>query len=200
MQLPDRGRDADDVLAEMEAMTADDTDLAAGRAFSLVFHAGEDVDQMAQRAYERFLWHNALNPDVTPSLREMQRSVLGVTAWLLCGGAVDAGDEADERAGFMTSGGTESILMGVKAAKVRAKEERDVDRPNLVLPTSAHAAFDKACEYFGIEPRRVDVRDDYRADVDAMADAVDDDTVLIVGSAPQYPQGVIDPIADIAAV
>jgi glutamate/tyrosine decarboxylase-like PLP-dependent enzyme len=100
----------------------------------------------------------------------------------------------------MTSGGTESILLAVKAAKVRAQRERGVERPNVVLPMSAHAAFDKGCSYFGLEPRRTPVRDDWRADVDAMADAVDDDTVLLVGSAPQYPQGVIDPLPEIAAI
>jgi sphinganine-1-phosphate aldolase len=200
MRLPERGREAEEIFAEMEAMTADDKDFAAGRTFGLVYHAGHDVEEVARRAHDRFVWYNALNPDVKPSLREMQRSVLGATAWLLSGGAVDAGEDAAGLAGFMTSGGTESILMGVKAAKVRAASERAVDRPNIVLPTSAHAAFNKACEYFGIEPRRIEVGDDYRADVDAMADAVDDETVLIVGSAPQYPQGVIDPIPEIAAI
>jgi sphinganine-1-phosphate aldolase len=200
MRLPEQGREAEEIFAEMEAMTADDKDFAAGRTFGLVYHAGHDVEEVARRAHDRFVWYNALNPDVKPSLREMQRSVLGATAWLLSGGAVDAGDGAAGLAGFMTSGGTESILMGVKAAKVRAAAERSVDRPNLVLPTSAHAAFNKACEYFGIEPRRIEVRDDYRADVDAMADAVDDQTILIVGSAPQYPQGVVDPIPEIASI
>jgi glutamate/tyrosine decarboxylase-like PLP-dependent enzyme len=100
----------------------------------------------------------------------------------------------------MTSGGTESLLLAVKAARERGRRERSITRPNVVLPTSAHAAFEKGCYYFGLESRRVDVREDWRADVDAMADAVDDNTVLIAGSAPQYPQGVIDPISAIAAV
>jgi glutamate/tyrosine decarboxylase-like PLP-dependent enzyme len=90
--------------------------------------------------------------------------------------------------------------MAVKAAKVRAAHERDVHSPNIVLPMSAHAAFDKACQYFGVESRRIPVRDDFRADIDATANAVDDATVLVVGSAPQYPQGVIDPIAELAAL
>ena len=100
----------------------------------------------------------------------------------------------------MTTGGTESILLAVKAARQRGLVERDVHRPNVVLPTSAHAAFEKGAHYFGLENRRIPVRDDWRADVDAMAAAIDDDTVLVVGSAPQYPQGVIDPITDIAAL
>jgi sphinganine-1-phosphate aldolase len=73
-------------------------------------------------------------------------------------------------------------------------------QPNMVLATSAHAAFEKASHYFDVESRRVPVGPDYRADVDAMADAINDDTVLIVGSAPSYPQGVVDPIPDIAAL
>jgi glutamate/tyrosine decarboxylase-like PLP-dependent enzyme len=200
MELPEHGLPAEEIFAELEAMTAGDKDFAAGRTFGLVYPAGQDVAEVARRAHDRFVWYNALNPDVLPSLRRMQHEVLAHAAWMLSGGPVGADGVAGEPAGFMTSGGTESILLGVKSAKVRAKVERGEDRPNMVLPTSAHAAFDKACDYFGIEPRRIGVRDDYRADVDAMADAVDDHTVLIVGSAPQYPQGVIDPIPDIAAI
>ncbi len=70
----------------------------------------------------------------------------------------------------------------------------------MVLPTTAHAAFEKGCYYFGLESRRVPVRADWKADVDAMAAAIDENTVLVVGSAPQYPQGVIVPIPAIAAL
>ena len=153
-------------------------------------------------AHERFSWHNALNPDVFPSLRRMTADVVAASAWLLSGGAVDAADPSvtDGLAGFMTSGGTESILMAVKTAKVRGVEERGIEHGNVVLATSAHAAFSKGCTYVGLEERRVDVDGDYRAVPDAMADACDDDTVLLVASAPQYPQGVIDPVAAVAAV
>ena len=100
----------------------------------------------------------------------------------------------------MTTGGTESILLAVKAARERGRAERGVERPNVVLPASAHAAFEKAAHYFGLESRRIPVRADWRADVEAMAAAIDDSTVLVVASAPQYPQGVIDPVAEIAAL
>ena len=100
----------------------------------------------------------------------------------------------------MTTGGTESILLAVKAARERGRAERGVERPNVVLPASAHAAFEKAAHYFGLESRRIPVRADWRADVGAMAAAVDDSTVLVVASAPQYPQGVIDPVAEVAAL
>jgi glutamate/tyrosine decarboxylase-like PLP-dependent enzyme len=70
----------------------------------------------------------------------------------------------------------------------------------MVLPTSAHAAFAKAGAYFGVEVRRVAVGPDWRADVSAMHSCVDENTVLIVGSAPQYPQGVVDDIVSIAKI
>lgn len=186
------GRPADEVLAELETLTVDDGDFAGGRVFGLVFHAGHDVEEVARKAHDRFVWHNALNPDVFPSLRRMTTDLVASMAWLLSGrGTVDPAP-----VGFLTSGGTESILMAIKTAKARGAKEHG----NVVLPASAHAAFSKGCDYFSLEERRIPVRDDWRADVDAMADACDDDTVLVVGSAPQYPQGVIDPIPEIAAL
>lgn len=198
--LPEQGRPGEDVLAEIETFTADDKDFRGGRVFGLVYHAGEELERVVAAAHDRYVWHNALNPDVLPSLRRLSSDVVEATAWLLSGGAVGEGDEVRQSlAGFLTSGGTESILMAVKTAKVRGRE-RGIEHGNVVLPASAHAAFNKGCDYFGLEARRVDVLDDYRCDVDAMAGACDEATVLVVASAPQYPQGVIDPVADVAAL
>jgi glutamate/tyrosine decarboxylase-like PLP-dependent enzyme len=192
MPLPESSRPVAEVLAELEAMQSSDVRWRDGRAFSLAYSAGPEVHDVADEAYRRFSGDNALNTDAFPSLRRMQAEVVSIVAdW------VGAGPDA---AGFMTSGGTESILMAVKAARERGRAERGVTSPNIVLPTSAHAAFEKACHYFGLESRRVPVRADWRADPEAMAAAVDDDTVLMVGSAPQYPQGVVDPIEEIAAL
>ena len=163
-----------------------------GRAFSLAYYAGDEAINVAEEAYRRFSGENALSTDAFPSLRKIQSEVVAMTgSWL--------GANQDS-AGFMTSGGTESILMAVKAARDRMRSERNITRPNIVLPTSAHAAFEKACAYFEVEPRRVDVKDDWRADVNAMRARVDQNTVLVVASAPQYPQGVIDDVTGIAAL
>lgn len=186
--LPTNGSPVDEVLARVDELQRDDVDWRGGRAFSLVYEAGDEVRRLNEAVTARFFPTNALNPLAFPSLGRMQADVVSIVADLLHG--------APDASGFMTSGGTESILLAVKAARNRA----GVDRPNVVLPTSAHAAFTKAGSYFGVETRRVPVRDDYRADVDAMADAIDDRTVLVVVSAPQYPQGVIDPVADVAAL
>lgn len=187
------GRPTGDVLADMESMRAADVRWRDGRAFTLAYNAGPEVLALAEEAYRRFSGENALNTDAFPSLRRMQNDVVRhALAWT-------HGDS--DAAGFMTSGGTESLILAVRAAMKRAgREGRTLPRPNVVLPTSAHAAFEKAADYFGVENRRIDVRADWRADTQAMIDAVDDQTVLIVGSAPSYPQGVVDDIAPLARV
>ncbi len=192
MSLPLRSRPADEILAELDVLKQHDVRWKDGRAFTLAYYAGADVTALGDESYRRFSSDNALNTDAFPSLRRIQSDVVAMVTGLLDGGP--------DAAGFMTTGGTESLLMAVKAARERGRAERGVARPNIVLPTSAHAAFEKGCHYFGLDSRRVEVRGDWRADVDAMADAIDDETVLVVGSAPQYPQGVIDPIRDIAAL
>ncbi len=192
MALPHDGMSTDDVLAQLDAFKEHDVRWREGAAFTLAYSAGPEVEAVAQDAYRRFSSENALNTDAFPSLKRIQNDVVGIVGdWL------EAGPDG---AGFLTSGGTESLLLAVKGARERGRRERGITAPNVVLPTSAHAAFEKGCYYFGVESRRVAVRDDWRADVAAMEAAIDDQTVLVVGSAPQYPQGVIDPITDIAAL
>lgn len=182
----------DQVLAELDARRAGDVRWREGRAFTLAYHGGDDVVALAEEAYRRASGDNALNTNAFPSLRRMQSDVVATAAtWL---GAPDGA------AGFMTSGGTESLLLAVEAARQRGRVEHGVRRPNMVLPTSAHAAFEKAARYFDVESRRIPVGADWRADPGAMAAAIDDDTVLVVASAPQYPQGVVDPVPEIAAL
>ena len=190
--MPTKGWSADDVFEGLEAMRTRDVRWREGRAFSLAYHAGPEALAVAEEAYRRFSGENALSTDAFPSLKQIQAEVVAMAGvWL---GATPSS------AGFMTSGGTESILMAVKAARDRLLAERQIRQPNMVMSTSAHAAFAKAGAYFGVEVRRVAVGSDWRADVAAMQSRVDKNTVLIVGSAPQYPQGVVDDIVGIAKI
>ena len=190
--LPIKGIPAPQVLDELESLRADDVDWRNGKVFSLAYYAGPQAIAVAEDAYRRFSGENALSTDAFPSLRIMQQDVLSMVGpWL--------GAHKDS-AGFMTSGGTESILMVVKAARDQFAQTRGVATPNIVLPTSAHAAFEKACHYFGVESRRSAVGQDWRADIAAMERLIDDNTVMLVASAPQYPQGVVDDVTGIAAL
>ena len=187
------GIDAQDVLSEMESFRANDVRWRDGRCFTLAYSAGPEALAIAEEAYRRFSGENALNTAAFPSLKLMAQDVVDTVAgW--CHGD-------DDVAGFMTSGGTESLVLVVRSAVMRAKREgRLTGTPNMVLPTSAHAALEKGADYFSVESRRVDVGPDWRANISAMRAAVDENTILIVGSAPQYPQGVVDPIVHIAAI
>ena len=198
-RLPAHGVDAEQVLATMAGLRIDDRDWRGGRVFSLVYSAGEDVHHLLEQAATLYSAENALNTAVFPSLGRMQQDIISIAAGLLGGDNLPAA-EADGIRGFLTSGGTESLLQATKTARDWGRHRRGVERPNMVLATSAHAAFEKAAHYFDVESRRIAVRPDFSADVDAMADAVDDQTVLVVASAPSYPQGVIDPVTELAAM
>lgn len=190
--LPDHGCDIDDVLTELVAKRHADVDWASGRSFGMVYDGGPSVHEVAQRTAAAFLHENALNTKAFPSLGSIQSEVVRWTAVLLHGPAGTAG--------FLTSGGTESILCAVLAARERGRAERGITAPEMVVAESAHAAFHKAGHLFGVSVRKTPVLADWTADVDAMAAAANENTVLFVGSAPQYPQGVVDPIPAIAAL
>lgn len=184
--LPQRGTSWPELSARMDALAAHDVKWRDGRAAVYVFNAGADVEQVQKEAYLRFMSENGLGPAAFPSLKQMEAEVVGYGLSLLHGpeGAV----------GNTTSGGTDSIQMAVKAARDHARKARGVAGPlNVVLPRSAHPAFDKACAVMEIEVRRIALND-YLADPEAMIAACDAATVMIVGSAPCFPYGLIDPI------
>ena len=198
--LPERGASADEVLRKMAALRTGDVKWAEGQVFSLVFHAGDELADLLKQAYTMFFSENGLNPTAFPSLRRFETEVVAMTARLR-GGAPPSGDGRDPASsgvvGNMTSGGTESILMAVKTARDRGRA-RGVREPEMLLPSTAHPAFDKAAHYFDVRPVHVPVRRDFRADVAATRRAMTPRTVLVVGSAPSYPHGVVDPIDELA--
>jgi glutamate/tyrosine decarboxylase-like PLP-dependent enzyme len=190
--MPSHGRTADDILAELAQRGAADTDWRGGRVFSLVYHAGEAHEQLLQRAHAAYASKNLLNPLAFRSLKQLEKElVAGAGKLLHCAGAV----------GTVTSGGTESILCAVAALRDRARRRRPwIRRPELVVPRTIHPAFDKAAHYFGVRLVKCDVDRELRADVRAMTKAIGWRTIGIVASAPQYPHGVIDPIAELGAL
>ena len=189
-QIPEHGRPAADLLAEVDLQHAADIDWRGGWAFSLVYHPDdEDLEHLLEEVGRRYLHENALNPFKYPSVLQMELEVIAMAADLL-GGPPDAGS--------MTSGGTESIFCAVQVARDHARKERGIAEPQLLTPTTAHPAFAKAAKYLDVEHILVPVTDDGRADPAAMADEITDRTGLVVGSAPCYPYGVIDPIPELA--
>lgn len=186
------GVDGTEVLARLHELQADDLPTHGGRTLAYVYDAGlAEVDEIGRQAVAAFAATNGLDPTSFPSMLRMENDLVGIAADLL--------DAPPEAVGSVTSGGTESVLLAVQAARDARPE---VARPRMVLPSTIHAAFLKAAHYFGVEAVVVDVGPDFRADVAATAAAVDaapDDTVLVAVSAPSYAHGVVDPVEEIAA-
>lgn len=187
MKIPTKGRAADDVLADLRARQAGDTDWRHGRVFSLVYHAGEAHEQLVKAAHAEYASANLLNPMAFKSLKQLEKELVEMAGGLMHGSGI---------VGTVTSGGTESILCAVAAYRDRARTWF----PELVVPRTIHPAFDKAAHYFGVRLKKVDVRDDMRVDPRAMAKAISRRTIGLVASAPQYPHGVVDPIEEIGAL
>jgi glutamate/tyrosine decarboxylase-like PLP-dependent enzyme len=192
IQFPAHGKHRDEILSELGVARQHDVQWQDGKAFSLVYRVDDEVGGILKDAYTMFFSENGLNPMAFPSLRKFETEVVAMSAGLL------GGDEGVT--GTMTSGGTDSILMAVLAAREWGRQHRPhVAEPEMLLPASAHPAFDKAGHYFGVKAVRVPVGPDLRADVDAMRRAITSRTILMAGSAPAYPHGVVDPIEPLAA-
>ncbi|MGN9843098.1 pyridoxal phosphate-dependent decarboxylase family protein [Nonomuraea sp. H19] len=187
MNLPVTGRTAEDMLAEVARLKEHDLPVRGGQVTAYVYDTGRaEVNDAAARAYFEMLEVNCLDPTAFPSVVEMERQVVGAVADLLGGGH-----------GIFTSGGTESIMLAVKAARDAAGRAR----PNLVVPVTAHPAFHKAAHYLGVEVVSVPVDlSTYKVRARDVEEAIDEDTILVVVSAPSYPQGVIDPVEEVAAL
>ena len=189
--LPAQGIPIPSVLSAAERMASKGhVDWAGGKVSGTVYHGGDEWSQFMGAISARFIWTNPLHADVFPGVRRMEAEVVAMVLDMFSGGP----GTRDSGCGMMTTGGTESILMAVKAYRDRAAE-RGISNPNLVVADSAHCAFDKACGYFGITLLHVPVDPvTGAADVAAMGHAIDRNTIALVGSAPSYPHGVVDNI------
>jgi glutamate/tyrosine decarboxylase-like PLP-dependent enzyme len=168
-------------------------DWREGRILTGLYDPGEEAYRLTAEAYSRFLTQNALYINMYPSASRLEQEVVRSVADLLRGD--------DGVVGSMTSGGTESILLAVKASRDHARAHRpEITDPQIVLPISAHPAFHKAAHYLGLRVVVTPVGgEDFRADVDAFRAALGPKTILGVGSAPNFSHGTIDPIEEMAA-
>jgi glutamate/tyrosine decarboxylase-like PLP-dependent enzyme len=190
--IPATGRARADIMAELAARKSGDRDWRRGRLAVYFYWLDEELERVQQEAYLAYWTENNLGQRAYPSLKSLEEEVIGMALSLL-GGGPSAG-------GTFTSGGSESIFLAMMAARNKARAQRGVTRPNIVLPDTAHLTFDRAAEALGLEVRRVPVGPGFRADVPAMAARMDAETVALVGSAPNYPFGTFDPIPDLAAL
>jgi sphinganine-1-phosphate aldolase len=197
-ELPADGLPRSEVAGLVESLArAEESRWRDGFASGAVYHGDSEHVEFLNRIYAAQSQSNALHPDLWPSAMKFESELISMTAHML--GSAQAGPEAPI-VGTVSSGGTESILLAMKTYRDQARARRGIDRPQIVAPVTAHAAFDKASRYFDMPLVRVGVGADCAVDLDAMAAAVCDRTAVVVGSAPSFPHGVMDPIPGIAAL
>ncbi len=194
-RLPEVGRARSDILAEIRELTAgEEARWRDGFASGAVYNGDQEHIDFLNEVYALNSQANPLHPDLWPSAVKFEAEIVAMTATMLGGG--DAG--VPTVCGTVSSGGTESIMLAMRTYRDRAKAERGITDPEMVVPVSAHAAFDKASHYFGITLVPVPLDADWRADVGAAEAAITDNTIALVGSAPGFPHGIIDPIEDLS--
>lgn len=198
--IPPRGRDRADILREMEEMREmEETRWGQGFASGSVYHGDREHIDFLNRVYAINSQSNPLHTDLWPSAVKFESEIVAMTAEMLGAGLSGAQPGTpDEICGVVSSGGTESILLAMKAYRDRARDRKGIAKPQMVVPVTAHAAFDKAAQYFGIEIVHVPVDEGFRADVRKTEQAITENTIVLVGSAPPFPHGIIDPIEELS--
>lgn len=172
---------------QLKSFKKEDCDWESGKVPGYTYKAGPDVDYVIREAYQLFFGENALGKNAYKSVTKLETAVVEYCLQLF--------NHDQTGAGLFTSGGTESIFLAVKSARERAKAQNpQIKNPTIVMPVSAHAAFSKAAYYMGLETTRVPIGPDFRADIVELRDAIDESTIMIVGSAPAYAHGNFDDI------
>lgn len=192
-QMPVSGTPWEVLEKELNCLKSNDIDWKHGKAAVFVHYAGEQALAIAKQAYTMYFSENGLGKRAFPSLEKLERDVIDMGLGLLNAPA--------SATGFMTTGGTESIFMAVKAARDRFQTRHGQSRtPEILLARSAHPAFDKAAHFMGLKAIRTPLSSEFCADPAVFERYINHNTAMIVGSAPAYPHGVIDPIDQLATL
>ena len=196
-QIPEQGVPREQILSWLQQLRERESlPWQQGRVSGTVYHGGEAHSAFLSQVYALHSQSNPLHADLFPSTVRLEAEIVRMTASLLNAPTTD--DPSQQVVGTTTSGGTESILLAMKTYRDWARAEKGITEPEVVAPETAHPAFDKAAHLFGIKLIRTPVGDDFKANLGAMHKAITRQTIALVGSAPGYPHGVIDPIPQIA--
>jgi len=198
--LPVMGKSHDEIILEMETMAEKESiKWSEGQVSGAVYHGDENHIDFLNRVYAIQSQSNPLHSDIWPSANKFEAEIVSMTANMLGAGSIEC-RPANQICGTVTSGGTESILLAMKTYRDRAIVEKGITKPEMIIPVTAHAAFDKAAQYFNIKKVTIPIDKDLAADVTKVKKAVNKNTIVIVGSAPSFPHGIIDPIEELSEI
>lgn len=194
IEIPQKGLSTDEILSQLKAMKKNDVPWESGKVLAYVYEPKEETQELTKEAYKMYLKENGLDPTAFPSLLQLENDLIGM--------AIDLHGGDDEVVGSFTSGGTESIILAVKTARDYFRVNRpEIKEPELIIGETAHAAFHKAGHYLGVKVVMVPVdKETFKVDPKLVEAAITKNTILIVGSAPSYAHGVVDPIEELAGM
>ena len=188
--IPERGRTASDVIAEVRSFAAREDAIGnEGRVSGSLYCGDHDHYHVLSEIFEEFAHVNVLQRDMYPSATKFEAEIIAMAIDMLHGA-----DAKSDVCGVVTGGGSESLITALYSYREQAAKERGITKPNVVVPVTAHVALDKGAHWLGIEMRHAPLTDQYVVDVEMMADMMDENTIAIVGSAGNYAHGLIDPI------
>jgi sphinganine-1-phosphate aldolase len=192
--LPETGRAKADILRDMEAMRDhEEQTWKDGYVSGAVYQGEAEHIDFLNQVYAINSQSNPLHADVWPSATKFEAEIVAMTTHML-------GGEGQDVHGTLSSGGTESILLAMKTYRDWARATKGITRPEMIVPVSAHAAFDKASQYFNIKTVHIPLDANFRADVNAAKKAINRNTIVMVASAPSFPHGALDPIAELSEI
>jgi len=198
-QIPEMGRARADILRDMQAMRdREEETWKDGFVSGAVYHGDESHIEFLNQVYAINSQSNPLHADVWPSATKFEAEIVAMTAHMLGGDGASTTLSEQDVHGTVSSGGTESIMLAMKTYRDWARETKGITQPEMIVPVTAHAAFDKASQYFNIKTVHIPIDANFRADVNAARKAVNKNTIVIVGSAPSFPHGAIDPIEELS--
>ena len=191
-ELPTTGYAKEEILKQIQDITSlEESHWKEGYVSGAVYHGDKEHIDFLNQVYALQSQSNPLHVDLFPSASKFESEIVSMTASML------GAKKNSSCCGTVTSGGTESILLAMKTYRDWALKEKNIRNPEIIVPDTAHAAFDKAGEYFKIKVIRTPIDIEYRADIRAIKNAICSRTIAIVASAITFPHGIIDPIEDI---
>jgi glutamate/tyrosine decarboxylase-like PLP-dependent enzyme len=196
--IPKIGIAREEILQKMKEFNKKEEDKwKDGYVSGAVYHGDNEHIDFLNRVIALNSQSNPLHSDIWPSTAKYEAEIVSMTGKMMHSEAVSSPDEV---CGTVSSGGTESIMLAMKTYRDWARDKKGIKKPEMIVPVTAHAAFDKASQYFGIKIIKVDVDNNYAAKLKDVKKALNKNTVVIAGSAPSFPHGIIDPIGEMSEI
>lgn len=196
--LPRHAMQRDKILEQIQEMhNLESNRWEDGYVSGGIYHGDREHIEFLNKVYALQSQSNPLHSDLFPSATKFEAEIVSMVAHMHGKGKAP---HSEHVCGTVTSGGTESILCAMKSYRDRAREERGITEPEMILPITAHTAFDKAAQYFGIKQVKIPLGADYAVDVNKVRKAINNNTIVIIGSAPGFPHGIFDNIPELAKI